>query len=75
MHGDEPQLPVALQHGLGRRPVLHAKATMGRVQYSTARALVYRLLKAMPMLEQVNEWRARYSLADTEGQVLGKRNE
>lgn len=31
---------VLLQHGLGLKPVLQAKTTMGRVQYSTARELV-----------------------------------
>ena len=55
MQDDDPQLPVSLQQGFGRRPVLQAKTTMGRVQYSTARALVYKLLKAMPKLRKSHE--------------------
>lgn len=47
---DEMVSALLLQHGLGRSPVLQAKTTMGRVQYSTARVLVYRLLNAMPKL-------------------------
>ena len=41
---------ILLQQGFGLRPVLQAKTTIGRVQYSTAREFVYRLLKAMPRL-------------------------